>query len=223
MPDDADSKPFSMPDDADRRKTVAFTGQFHGGGVELGGNYTEAEAEIVRSSNNRMSLTKQPSRVMRIIRGTIFREPSGLEEISAFTSVSDDGHSPHRSSTRASALEDHPDYPSGNGGRVVLLLSTAAIGAAVAAGVYVYRMWLEAKARAEAERAAREAGGLNVKVLLPLMLLGLLLGACALSMSRSASEDASDEHPDKRWRRRSSMKRGGKSPRLRRKNTQYHD
>ena len=70
-----------MPDQGPSQTTVRFAPQpAAGGGYELGGNYTEAEAAAVQ-------LHKSDSKVMRIIRRTIFREPSGLDEMSTLTST----------------------------------------------------------------------------------------------------------------------------------------
>ena len=190
------------------------TGQIHGGGVELGGTTTAAEAALIRQVSHNTGL--------KAVRKTILREPSGLAEMSHLSAMTEEDHT---------ELLDHADldnYPSlqrgGGGGMsrgmVVMIL--------LALGVPAY-MYMDAQAKkAEAERLARERsmmsgsfGVVSAMLIVGVLALVFLMRKCAggSSAAEGSEDDTVDEN--KKWRRRSSMRQKGATPRLRRHNTDY--
>lgn len=206
------------------QKTVGFAGlgAVQGGGFELGGNYTDAEAEMVRNR----PLNKQVSEgLLRMVRGTIFREPSGfagLGEDSHLSSASSHGGP----SSHSQNLEGHPALRSSVGisygggmGWVIAALLVLAMPA---------RMWIKAKAEAEAELMAKASTAMSTEQgVYSLLLLVALVASILVPMLMCPSGDDDDEgddgNPELKWRRRDSMKHAGATPRLRRHNTDYHD
>ena len=223
---------------------AANAGQIHGGGFELGGNYTEAEAEALReATSNHKRLSKQPSKILQFVRRTIFREEEATLDEEDLDEMSSATQEPKRISRFSlggfgellrSTTEEHLVDGVGSSGssgsskrspKLLLVLVVAATAVCVPAGMYWLEMRAQAQARAEAERAAKDSADRAFKGVTALLVIcALLFVVRMLVLKQSQSAPADTDHPDKGWRRRSSMKERGTSPaRLRRKNTKYHD
>lgn len=179
-------------------------GQAHGGGHELGGyNMSEADAEKIRQAPTG---DHKRSSLVQALRRTIFKAPTMLLRSETDETVMDEipeGASPEGTSTW--------------GGSLLLLLALVGLPAG---GAY---LWLQKRARLEAERAAAAAASGSKAGVLRAIIFVVALAALYF-MARGAFKADEDDDDKPKWKRRHTHARAkGTTPRLRRHGTDYHE